>query len=232
MPVDLRACVDGWAKVMPDFEICAWNETNFDVSAHPYTKRMYDAGNFSFASDYARFAILERHGGIYLDTDMEVYRSLDEFRKDRAFLGFEHHSVLSIGVLGFRAGDGFVREVLKEFDEAARRERIDTGNAIATRLMLKLYPEFRLGGGTQIVGDGMVVYDKEYFTLPTWDTRKGYARHLNKGAWIAGRRPPTPFKAAVRKLIGDVLYFKLVSFKVDRSNEFSVVYREHRRRRR
>ena len=40
---------------MPDCEIREWNEQNFDVNAHPYTRAAYAAGKYAFVSDFARY---------------------------------------------------------------------------------------------------------------------------------------------------------------------------------
>ena len=63
---------------MPEYEIKEWNESNFDVNIIPYTKEAYEAKKYAFVSDYARFWILYKYGGVYFDTDVEVIRPLDK----------------------------------------------------------------------------------------------------------------------------------------------------------
>ena len=38
----------------------------------------YQAGKWGFVPDYARMDIVYHHGGIYLDTDVEIIKSPDE----------------------------------------------------------------------------------------------------------------------------------------------------------
>lgn len=38
----------------------------------------YDAKQWAFVSDYARFDILYRYGGLYFDTDVEVIKPIDD----------------------------------------------------------------------------------------------------------------------------------------------------------
>ena len=71
-------CIESWKKFLPDYEIKGWNEDNFDVNIIPYTQEAYQAKKYAFVSDYARFWILYKYGGIYFDTDVEVIRPLDD----------------------------------------------------------------------------------------------------------------------------------------------------------
>ena len=63
---------------MPDYEIKEWNEDNFDVNIISYTAEAYAAKKYAFVSDYARFWILNKYGGIYFDTDVEVIRPFND----------------------------------------------------------------------------------------------------------------------------------------------------------
>lgn len=40
-------------------------------------------------SDYARFDILYREGGLYFDTDVELIRPIDDVLERGPFMGFE-----------------------------------------------------------------------------------------------------------------------------------------------
>ena len=73
-----RKCMESWKKYCPDYKIMAWTEQNFDISANRYAQQAYAAKKYAFVSDYARLAVLYEYGGIYLDTDVELVRPLDE----------------------------------------------------------------------------------------------------------------------------------------------------------
>ena len=40
-------------------------------------------------SDYARFLVLYRQGGVYFDTDVELIAPIDDILADGPFMGFE-----------------------------------------------------------------------------------------------------------------------------------------------
>ena len=72
------ACIASWRKYLPDYEIKEWNEDNFDVNIIPYTEEAYKAKKYAFVSDYARFWILYKYGGLYFDTDVEVIKPMHD----------------------------------------------------------------------------------------------------------------------------------------------------------
>lgn len=67
-----QKCIASWKKYCPDYEIIEWNEDNFDVNRNAYTQMCYKEKKYAFLTDYLRLLIVEEHGGIYFDTDVEA----------------------------------------------------------------------------------------------------------------------------------------------------------------
>lgn len=97
MPDPYKRCIESWKKYCPDYEIKRWDEKNYDVSKNPYMKAAYEYEKWGFVPDYARLDILCRHGGIYIDTDVELVRSLDELLYQQAFCGVEKWGNINMG---------------------------------------------------------------------------------------------------------------------------------------
>ena len=89
-PKSVLYCIESWKKYCPDYEIKEWNESNYDFSKNQYMKQAYEAKKWGFVPDYARLDIIYQHGGIYLDTDVEIVRSFDDLLDYDAFMGFEN----------------------------------------------------------------------------------------------------------------------------------------------
>ena len=89
LPKSAEKCIRSWRKYLPGYEIQRWDESNFDVNAIPYTRDAYTARKYAFVSDYARYCIVHEHGGVYLDTDVEVIRPMEDFVAQGAFMGCE-----------------------------------------------------------------------------------------------------------------------------------------------
>ena len=85
----IEKCIESWKKQCPDYEIKRWDESNLDIGKYKFAKEAYDAKNWAFASDVFRYDVLYNNGGIYLDTDVELLKPLDEFLKYNFFAGFE-----------------------------------------------------------------------------------------------------------------------------------------------
>lgn len=89
LPDEAKKCIASWRKYCPDYEIVEWNEKNFDIDCCNYVKEAYEAKKWAFVSDYARFYILYKQGGIYFDTDVELIRGIDDIIQRGAFMGME-----------------------------------------------------------------------------------------------------------------------------------------------
>ena len=88
-PQSVLYCVESWKRCCPDYEIREWNETNYDFTKNEYMRQAYEARKWGFVPDYARLDIVYEHGGIYLDTDVEMVRSFDHLLENACFFGFE-----------------------------------------------------------------------------------------------------------------------------------------------
>lgn len=107
-----KLCLDSWKKNLPDYEIIEWNEDNFDVNMCDFTRQAYEAGKWAYVSDVARLWVLYHEGGIYMDTDVEVYKPLDEFLNEEAFTGFEDVHYPVTATLGAEKGNPIIKLML------------------------------------------------------------------------------------------------------------------------
>ncbi|MEE1220195.1 MAG: glycosyltransferase [Ruminococcus sp.] len=95
-------CIDSWKKYCPDYEIVEWNEDNFDINSNLYCKQAYEAKKWAFATDYARLVIVYNNGGVYLDTDVEIIKPIDDLLKCDCFIGRQQGNQVNTGA-GFGA---------------------------------------------------------------------------------------------------------------------------------
>ncbi len=143
--------------------------------------------------NYARIDLLYEHGGIYMDTDVELKHSLDPLLHQEAFCGVEKWQVINFGgcsgsVKGNRAISRFldVRKRISFLDEQGRQNRntcgyYDTGVAIEMG--------YRLDGTSQSI-DGINIYASDYFH--PYDYMSGninitehtYSIHWFNGGWL------------------------------------------------
>lgn len=77
MPELAVKCIESWKKYLPDYELRLWNEETFDLDMYPYAREAYDNRKFAFVTDVVRLWALEKFGGVYMDTDVEILRPLE-----------------------------------------------------------------------------------------------------------------------------------------------------------
>ena len=114
---DFKVYIETWKKFCPDYEIVCWDESNYDYKQNEYMYQAYKHGKWGFVPDFARLDIICRFGGVYLDTDVELIKNIDDLLCDEAFCGFEDRDSTNNGS-GFGAVAGFpiIKEQLKIYD--------------------------------------------------------------------------------------------------------------------
>ncbi len=208
----IERCIESWKTQCPDYEIVEWNEDNFDVNMTLYTAQAYEAKKWAFVSDYARLYALYTVGGIYLDTDVEVLKSLDSFLEHNSFTGFETKDSPVTAVMGASKGDVIIKMLLDYYDTAQFVNGDGTFNMLTnTHIITKYFIEqgVRLNGKKQVVA-GMDLYPQIVFCPNNFSrifgkpSAKSYTIHHFDQSWKNVRRHDT-FAFRVRRYIVGVL---------------------------
>lgn len=193
IPSNLQKCIDSWKRYCPDYEIIRWDENNYDLEKHAYMKAAYERGAYGFVPDWARLDILYRHGGIYMDTDVEVVKNLDPLLRQEAFCGIEKWQVLNFGgCSGAIKGHRMIGEFLKAredvlFLDAEGRTNSVTCGFYDTNVAIKY--GYQINGTTQNI-QGMNIYAFDYFhpydymSGHTYMTEHTYTIHRFNGGWL------------------------------------------------
>ena len=168
-------CIKSWKKFLPDYEIKEWNEENFDVNIVPYTAEAYRAKKYAFVSDYARFWILYKYGGLYFDTDVEIIKSMDDIIVQGAFMGCELcpdkqngglKPAIAPGLgLGVEQGNRLYAKILDSYKKKHlfnfKGQITETVVGIVTKLLICNRNDIDLRQISII--DGIRIYPNEYF---------------------------------------------------------------------
>lgn len=97
---DVLHCIDSWKKYCPNWKIVEWNEENSDFAECKFAVSAYEAKKWAFVSDYMRAKVLYENGGLFLDTDVELIKNIDELTFG-SFLGFERDNKINPGLILF-----------------------------------------------------------------------------------------------------------------------------------
>ena len=225
-----QKCITSWKKYLPDYEIKELNEDNFDVNIIPYTAEAYKAKKYAFVSDYARFWILYKYGGVYFDTDVEVLRPIDDIIYKGNFMGFEtdpkpqlkadaSEASVNPGLgMGVAPGLGIIKKMLDFYEgkhfvhEAVMKNQITVVH-IATQV-------FRENGLKNVAGiqevAGCFIYPSEYFCPINVTTGRIHVEkntrtiHHYAGTWVDKK---FSMKEILKRFLPEFLVLALINIK-------------------
>ncbi len=204
LPDSHKRWMESWHKFCPDYEIKEWNESNYDISKNVYMKQAYDSKKWGFVPDYARLDIIYQHGGIYLDTDVELIANIDDLLYQDGFIGFESEEWVNFG-MGFGAVQGL--EIIKELrDDYQERFFLKEDGSLNLTTSPKIQTNFLKERGLMTNGEyqiieGLTVYPEKVLGGKSPVTRKvdilpyTKAIHHFDGSWLE-----EDVKSQVRKL--------------------------------
>lgn len=181
-PEVIEKCIATWKHYCPDWEIKEWNESNYDVTAHPYTKEAYESKKWAFVSDLARLEIVYHNGGVYMDTDVELIGGLEHLLGYDAFYFFESDVNVNSGQgFGSEAGHPSLRAMIEIYEDLhfLKKGRPDLTPCPAknTQALQKKYPQFKRNGQVQIF-EGVGILPLSYYSA--------HAIHHMSGTWGQG----------------------------------------------
>ena len=183
----------GWG-----YEVIEWNETNCDLQCNSYIRKAVENKNWAFVSDYFRLRALYEFGGIYLDTDVEIYKSFDDLLSKKGFVGYMHDALIGTAVLGFEKKNLFIKKLLDLYDNAEWIEgkydlfriKFENGdsylcnanNSVFTWAVFHFYDNFKLNGKYQETED-FSVFPKTEFEIGTFWGKRSHCVHRCESSW-------------------------------------------------
>jgi mannosyltransferase OCH1-like enzyme len=187
-----RRCIETWSRWMPDWQIKRWDERNSCLHFR-FMRTTQRLGRWAKMSDLMRLLAIYFEGGIYLDTDVEVLKPLDDLLQLPAFLALESEDPMANNaVFGAERGHPFVlqciRSLLRRCDGTEPAN--SSGPLVITRVLrargLRSYCE-----QPQVLGD-VTVFPKQYFYpfnfrekfSPECVTPDTYAVHWWAKRWV------------------------------------------------
>jgi len=200
IPADVQNYVEGWKRLMPDYEIIRWNADNFDIHSVKWVEQAVEAKKWAFAADYIRLWAVYNYGGIYLDSDVEVLKPFDDLLHLPYFLGVEiNHSYLpmvpEMGIFGSEKKSSWLKFILNYYEN---RNFINNSFAlmpipqIAFYILSKYKYNFIQNSPETFDYNPQTinVFPNEYFSPKDWLTKEcfltknTYSIHHFIGSWV------------------------------------------------
>ncbi len=120
-PPQIKRCLRSWKRWLPDYELVLWNGSRFDFDSVPYVQKCIALRRWAFAADYIRLYAIYHEGGIYLDSDVEVFKSFNPLLHHKAFWGIDatddqHYAFPEAAIFGAEKGLPLLQEMLHFYE--------------------------------------------------------------------------------------------------------------------
>jgi len=196
----IQKCMNTWKKYFKEYKVMAWNEGTFDLKKAPiYVREAFQAKKWAFVSDYVRLWALDKFGGIYLDTDVEIIKPMEKFLVHDGFSCFteikKDDFKIPTAIMGSTKGNQYIKYLLsyykkKHFIKKGGKLDLKANISIITEMTLKKYPNFKLNNKKQELPN-FVYYPAEFFT-PEFEhhrhkpiiVKNTYAIHYHNESWM------------------------------------------------
>ena len=183
----IQKCMDSWKKYAPDFEIMEWNESNCDIHTNRYVEEAYEKKKYAFVSDYFRLKALYDFGGVYMDTDTELHRMLEDYLYEKAFFAFETPVFIHAGILGAVKNFELIGELRQSYenDSLLGTEADGEPVTIPYRLtqLLKDRTNLQPNGKSQLLEGNIRIFSANRMTINVHDG-KCICCHHYEGSWL------------------------------------------------
>lgn len=224
IPKLLLHCIKSWKTQLPDYVFILWNEDNTEFDCN-YVKKAYDEKKWAFVSDYIRLKVIYEYGGVYLDTDMLLLKSLDDFLEHSCFFVAEHKESIGVCVFGASKNNGFVKLCLNAYND--EKKHFIPMPKIVSDIFFEQY-KVESDFSENIFFKELVIYKPDYFyALPynklfdihnykIYLTNNSYGVHLWFGSWhsynalILLRRKE--YYKAIKKIYNTIFIEKSINY--------------------
>lgn len=215
-PSDIEKCLDTWKKVMPDYEIWLWDTKRFDITSTKWTQQAFQSRKYAFAADYIRLYALYNYGGIYLDSDVYVYKSFNPLLHLPYFIGCDQIRAFEAAVIGCNKGCQWIKDILDSYEGRqfikgdgsmdmltlpCRFHHVLTEKGYVFRQVID--PKSFDFSSVNLAKKEMFVFCKEYFNgrdeVGVHPTVRSYCSHNYTGSWM--KKDKIKFKGYLPKWI-------------------------------
>ena len=194
-PPEIQQCIDTWKEYLPDYEVWLWDTQRFDVNAVKWTQQAFGARKYAFAADYIRLFALYYYGGIYLDSDVIVYKSFNDLLNLPYFIGHDQIRGFEAAIIGAEQGCKWVKDMLDSY-EGLEFVKSDGSldvlplpcrfHHVLTGLGYKFYRLHQLSDYV-FTEKRLEVFDGDFFNsrnaIEVRRTKKSYCAHNYAGSW-------------------------------------------------
>ena len=214
----VKYCMKSWEKVLIDYKFILWTEDNFDFSQSAFARQAYENKKYAFVSDYVRIWALEKYGGIYLDTDIEVLKPFDDLLYEEAVFGTDDLGELTAFMASIPHHPIF-KEILSLYDSMSFIKKDGSYNEVVNNKWMQeiLYHRGYVQENRTQYLENAVIYPCEYFHAKSllsgkeYVSSKTYCIHHHTLLWVSTYTRIIRFMRlhVLIPIMGEKLYMKI-----------------------
>lgn len=208
-----KKAINTWKRRAPEYKIIEWNGDNLPYYNNTFYQQALANKDYAFASDFARLKILQRYGGIYMDTDMFLLKDPSKIlsNKDLVFSIQDPKVIISAGFIAACPNQEFINEAVSLYDNVQYKYGENKPNTeILSPLLFNMYG-FNHSTRTQTVGK-ILALEPNILLQPSFKT---VALHIGEKTWaphnkhdqlrIKMRKHVTSqFSAGIFRIVNDI----------------------------
>lgn len=214
-PANIQALMETWRKYLPDYEFMLWDAKKLAEVNCTFANEAVSVHKWAFAADFIRVYAVYTYGGIWLDTDIELFKSFDPFLKHRMFIGREWYThginpqvnYLTSHCFGAEEGHPFLKECLSYYENRhfigsynkalpqSLRYDMTTISEIHAKIAVANYGyDWRESFDRhQVLKEGINVYPHDFFDAPGYSSMDNVVCiHRTFGGWRPGNENRLP----------------------------------------
>lgn len=208
-----KKAINTWRQRAPEYQIVEWNDHNLPNYSNKFYQNALANHDYAFASDYARLKILQKYGGIYMDTDMYLLKSPNKIlnNKDLVFSIQNADLIFSTCFIAAKPEQDFINRAVLLYDHLLYAKGHNKPNTeILSPLMFEEY-SFEHKDKTQTKGK-IVAFSSDILLQPSF---KAVSLHIGEKAWTTHDKHDqmrikmrqyikNPFEAGMFRIVNDI----------------------------
>lgn len=214
IPIHIQNFMETWKKFLPTYEFILWDGAKLAEVNNAFANEAVSVKKWAFASDFLRFYVIYNYGGIWFDTDIEVFKTFDKFLDNRVFIsreanvhghgkkerwltahcfGSEKGHPLIKDCLDFYTQRRFIRTTSNNFPQELQFDLTISPQVIAAVAKNYGYDNNGFVDCEEIIDEGIHIYPSDYFDSPQYKTMKRvHSIHREAGGWRPNNEGKSP----------------------------------------
>lgn len=190
-------CIENWRMMLPNYEIIEINEKTIhwfhfeqEYENNLWFKTVYDLKMWAYVADYIRVKTLYNHGGIYLDTDVTIYKDFEPLLNNKMFIGNCLNNIIEFAIFGVEKKHRFMKDMVDFYNKNIWKSPNYIIGRIFTDILKTTY-SISPSLTDNVVTDIITIYKPEYLHPHHFDipfehkciTNNTYAVHWMGSSW-------------------------------------------------